>query len=168
MAAGGVAITVTAAELGAVKRRLGEVTRAMAAPRSLMNAIGAVLESSSRKRFRTNQAPDGTAWKPSIRANEEGGRTLFDKGHLSASITHEADDHAVQVGTNLIYALIHQIGGIITAKGGGMLKFEIPGIGWRQVPQVTIPARPYLGVSESDRTEIEAQIEHFAEGLGTA
>lgn len=51
---------------------------------------------------------------------------------------------AVRVGTNLEYAAIHEFGGVIRAKGGGKLTFEVePGV-WRSVRQVTIPARPYL------------------------
>ena len=39
--------------------------------------------------------------------------------------------------------------------------FNIPGVGWRRVAQVTIPARPYLGVSEADRVEISDQVERY-------
>lgn len=45
------------------------------------------------------------------------------------------------VGTNLIYAPVHEFGAIIRAKRVKYLKFFIPGVGWRQKKQVTIPAR---------------------------
>jgi phage virion morphogenesis protein len=159
--AGGVSLKITAADLGPVQARLFALARATGHARPLMERIGAVLESSARKRFRTQAAPDGSTWKPSIRARIKGGKTLIDRGHLRDSITHDADDTHAEIGSNLIYATIHQLGGVISAKGGGFLKFKIPGVGWRQVRSVTIPARPYLGVSEEDRVEMNAQVDRY-------
>jgi phage virion morphogenesis protein len=163
--AGGVSLTLRAPELREVEARLGRLASGMRAPVQLMRIIGAVLESSTRVRFRSNLSPEGRPWKPSIRAATRGGVTLTDKGHLRDSITHDADETRAVVGTNLIYAAIHQVGGVIRPKAGGYLTFKIPGVGWRKVRQVTIPARPYLGVSESDRTEISAQVERYIERL---
>jgi phage virion morphogenesis protein len=157
----GVQMQIRAPELRDIERKLEKVVFGLAKPAPLMNIIGAVLESSTRQRFRSGVAPDGTAWKPSIRATRKGGKTLLDHGHLRDSITHDADDRAAIVGSNLIYAAIHQVGGIIRAKAGGMLTFKIPGIGWRRVAKVTIPARPYLGVSDRDRVEIVDQVERY-------
>jgi phage virion morphogenesis protein len=154
MAAAGVTLTVTAAELGEVGRRLSAVATLTAKPTRLMKAIGAALESSTKRRFRTNVAPDGSPWKPSVRALRTGGRTLLDKAHLRDSITSDADDTQAVVGSNLIYAAIHQEGGVIRPKNAAALVFNIPGVGWRRVNKVTIPARPFLGVSEDDRDNI--------------
>ena len=41
----------------------------------------------------------------------------------------------------LVYAPVHEFGAIIRAKRAKYLKFKIPGVGWRQVRQVRIPAR---------------------------
>ncbi|MGI8839761.1 MAG: phage virion morphogenesis protein [Caulobacteraceae bacterium] len=163
MAGGGVSLSVSSADLGSVGKRIAKIASATAHARPLMNAIGAALESSTRKRFRTQQSPEGATWRPSIRARLKGGTTLIAHGHLRDSITHDADGNHAEVGSNLIYAAIHQLGGVIRAKGGGMLRFRIPGVGWRQVAQVTIPARPYLGVSEEDREEMGAQAERYLE-----
>jgi phage virion morphogenesis protein len=157
----GVKMTLTEPGLADVEKRLADLVAVMPRPRKLMNNIGAVLEASTKKRFRTNIAPDGTSWKPSIRARLKGGRTLFQHGHLRDSITHDAEDQRVEIGSNLIYAAIHQLGGVIRAKAGGVLTFNIPGIGWRRVASVAIPARPYLGVSEDDRLEILDQGDRF-------
>lgn len=55
---------------------------------------------------------------------------------------------AVRIGTNLVYAAIHEFGGIITPKNGEFLVFEVEGFGgWTDkvfARQVEIPARPYL------------------------
>jgi len=154
----GVTLTVRAEGLRETEAALSRAADATQHPRVLMNRVGAVLESSTRARFRTGLAPDGTPWKPSIRALVKGGKTLVDHAHLRDSITHDAEDRKTEVGSNLIYAAIHQFGGIIRAKAGGYLTFQIPGVGWRRVASVAIPARPYLGVSEDDRVNIADQV----------
>jgi len=47
------------------------------------------------------------------------------------------------VGTNTIYARIHELGGIIKAKNKPYLWFKV-GDNWVRVKQVTIPPRPFL------------------------
>lgn len=165
MADAGVTLTFRSQGQQDVERRLAQVLGAIKTPRQLMNTIGAVLESSTRRRFRTGVGPDGVAWKPSARVAAKGGKTLFWHGHLSGSITHDADDHSAKVGSNLIYARIHQLGGVIEAKNGGRLRFQIPGVGWRSVAKVTIPARPYLGVDDRDRVEIADQTRRYIERM---
>ena len=44
-------------------------------------------ESSTRERFSTQKGPDGQRWKPSLRAQIQGGKTLTKDGHLGDSIT---------------------------------------------------------------------------------
>lgn len=48
-----------------------------------------------------------------------------------------------EVGTNLIYAAIHEFGGVIRPINGPFLVFEIDGQVIR-ARKVTIPARPYM------------------------
>ena len=108
---------------------------------------------STQRRFETGTAPDGSAWPASFRAGLVGGRTLVDTGRLVQSITHNAQDDGVQVGTNVLYAAIHQFGGVISAVSAKALSFLI---GDRRVfaRQVTIPARPFLGLDREDEDEI--------------
>jgi HK97 gp10 family phage protein len=54
-----------------------------------------------------------------------------------------ANGAAVQVGTNVEYAAIHEYGGIITPKTAKALRFKI-GDKWVMTQRVQIPARPYL------------------------
>ena len=69
---------------------------------------------------------------------------LIDVGNLRASIRAQRDRPGVViVGTNVIYAAIHEFGGVITAKNKPMLVFKINGQ-WIRKRSVTIPARPYL------------------------
>lgn len=124
--------------------------------------IGDELESSTVKRFVTNVAPDGTPWKASLRAEKTGTPTLKLHGHLQDSIHHVADNAGVSVGSALIYARIHQTGGVIEAKGGA-LSFTLYGGAFVTVRSVKIPARPYLGLSDNDNRVLPEIIgEHLA------
>jgi phage virion morphogenesis protein len=66
-------------------------------------------------------------------------RPLIRTGRLKASIGWKVLGDTIAVGTNLVYAAIHQFGG---RAGRGM--------------KVRIPARPFLGLTEEDRREAEA------------
>jgi phage virion morphogenesis protein len=128
----------------------------------VMDAIGASLVVSTQMRFENETGPDGVKWPASIRARVEGGKTLRDEGHLYASITHRASPSSVEVGSNEIYAAIHQIGGTIKAKEAKSLRFRIGDV-WVSKESVTIPARPFLGIDDGDREMI---VETVADALG--
>lgn len=133
-------------------QRLGSVDRA-----ELMAAIAEALRTSTDERFDTETSPDGAAWKRSIRASG-GGKTLTDSSRLRTSIHARSSEKGAEIGTNTIYAATHQFGEpgrIIRAKNKPMLAFRIAGK-WYHKKQVTIkvPARPFLGLSDADRTEI--------------
>lgn len=136
-----------------VRDALSHLVRAGADLSPAMREIGAALEASTQIRFEREVDPDGARWIASLRAQEEGGQTLTDTARLRNSITWEANRDSVQVGTNVIYAAVHQFGAFIRAKAGGYLKFKI-GDRWSSKRQVKIPARPFLGISEGDRIEI--------------
>jgi len=128
----------------------------------IMDAIGASLVLSTQMRFEREEGPAGGKWPQSLRAKLEGGKTLRDEGHLYASITHRASTTSVEVGSNLIYAAIHQFGGKIEAKNAKALKFRIGGE-WVSRKSVTIPARPFLGIDDGDRAMI---VDAVADALG--
>lgn len=126
-------------------------------PRPIWEAIGQYGESSTRLRFKNQAGPDRRRWVPSIRAQVSGpGRTLIHKARLLRSISHRADNNGAEWGTNVIHAGVHQFGAVIKAKSAGALRFRLPGGGFATVKQVTIPARPYLGVNAEDGREMLA------------
>lgn len=131
----------------------------------LMDRIGNYLANETKHRFETGAGPDGRAWKPSRRATEQGGKTLVDRGHLRGSVTHRAGGNFVEVGSNVIYAAVQQFGATIRAKAGGKLIFKVGG-GYRSMDQVTIPARPYLGMSQADPAEIGAIVDGYLKTAG--
>lgn len=138
------------------------ITRALAAAHDFTPALAAIaasLRTGTEARFRAETGPDGVAWLPSQRVREKGGKTLQLRGlrggllgRLLGSAGH--DGTSAWIGTNLVYAAIHQFGGTIRAipksKGGkGALKTPH---GPRA--SVTMPARPFLGFGEAERREI--------------
>lgn len=91
-----------------------------------MRNMARVLKTAAQLRFRAQKGPDGTAWKPSFRAREEGGQTLSGSPpRLRRSISTSATPTTATVGTNVIYAAIHQFGGVIRAKKGPFLAIPI-------------------------------------------
>ena len=99
--------------------------------------VGQTLVSSTLDRFESGTAPDGVPWRPSKRARETGGQTLVDTSRLRDSITFRASADGVEVGTNVVYAAIHQFG---SNPDGSKPR--------------GIPARPYLGLDDGDRDAI--------------
>jgi phage gpG-like protein len=70
------------------------------------------------------------------------GKAPIKSGKLKQSIVSEPSSTQVRVGTDLIYARIHEFGGTITAKKN-YLKFKINGQ-WIMCKSVRISARPYM------------------------
>jgi len=127
----------------------------------LSDALGEQLVSSTIERFENETGPDGEKWKPSRRAEDEGGQTLSDTGLLKNSINYEASPSAVVVGTtDSVKGAIHQFGGTIKPKQANALKFETPN-GFVTVKQVKMPARPYIGINNEDIKEAKAAIALF-------
>lgn len=133
-------------------KRVGVAASRISQSQAVMEVIGEMLRSSTVERFDASEGPDGTPWKPSKRALKEGGKTLVKTGGsgLMGSIDYEASPDHVVVGSNKVYARIHQLGGK-TGRGHA----------------VDMPARPYLGISEEDIDEARAILaDHLVGMLG--
>lgn len=72
------------------------------------------------------------------------GQILQVSGQLASSINTYYDDESVIIGSNLDYAAIHQLGGQASKNRS-----------------VSIPARPYLKLSDNDFEEIIDCIKMF-------
>lgn len=119
-----------------------------------MRRIAQTLTASAKERFVDETDPEGNKWKKGVKNS---GQTLTLSGLLRRSITNTSDDKTAVIGTNRIYAGIHQFGGVITAKKSKYLRFKING---REVfaKSVVIPARPFLGVSETDKDAVKDEL----------
>lgn len=125
--------------------------------KELMETIGEVFVSGAKERFEDEKAPDSTAW---VKGKKKSGKTLSGQtGNLKKSIIiFKADITEVIYGSNLEYAAIHQKGGEIKARNKKALSF-IGADGKRFfVKKVTIPARPFIGISEDDKEEAREMI----------
>lgn len=124
-------------------------------PAPMWRDMGLSLVASTQRRFETGMAPDGSPWPPSIRALFEGGKTLVKSARLMQSIAFELLPNGVMVGTNVLYAAIHQLGGVIRGLTG-KLRFRLANGRFVTVDKVTIPARPFLGLDDEDGEELIA------------
>lgn len=124
---------------------------------ALHKEIGEYLVSDTQRRFDEGIGPKGARWKPSARAKADAGQTLVDSKRLQSSIGYEARSDRVDVGTNVKYARIHQLGGTIRPKKARRLIFTVDGekVAARKV---RIPPRPFLGVNERNEREIRTII----------
>ncbi len=132
-------------------------------------ALAEAMRDSTLERFRQSKGPDGRPWKTSIRAATTGGKTLVKSAQLRNSIKSSSDETGFAVGTNVKHAATHQFGEkgrTIRAKTPKGLRFQIGGrwVTKKQV-KITIPARPFLGLSDEDMEEIKDTIEDFFEDM---
>lgn len=139
------------------RRLMADLARRMANMRPAFAEIGEIVYESVQRNFEESRAPDGTPWEPlapsTAREKAARGRNvtdiLIDTRTLMGSIHPEPHADHVKVGTNVIYAAVHQFGADFTAI--------------RTRRRVRIPARPYLGVRDDDWPEIRDAVEHWLE-----
>lgn len=158
-------------------------------------SIGELMLRSTDRRFSTQVSPDGvpwaaisTGWREAKRRNRHLSQILQMRGRLRGSIAYRATNDEVAIGTNVIYGAIHQLGGDIeqgarlqvmafrgsVKKPGKFLSRAAAGKSKKAVTirvaqiaarTITMPARPYLGISIQDRTGIARIIaRHLAGG----
>lgn len=150
--------------------------------RGMYENIGMSLVTSTLHRFETGTGPDGSPWPPSLRVLAHGGKTLVETARLMRSITYQAADRSVEVGTNVLYAAIHQLGGSIdmparqqtvhfkTSKRTGQTRFsKAKGADRSETFAVkshviNMPARPFLGIDDDDEREISRIAETWLAG----
>lgn len=150
----------------AVNEKLLELAKRTENLRPLMKNIAGIFASSTEENFKEEGRPD--KWtelaeitkenrnkiknmnkkkgknKSSEKENKWSGKILQISGQLAASVNTEYDDESVVIGSNKDYAAIHQLGG----KAGKNKK-------------VSIPARPYLQLTDEDFDEILEATENF-------
>jgi len=126
----------------------------------VLEAIGSTGASQTQRRIAEEKTdPDGRDWQPlnpAYEASKQGSGGILEKdGHLVSSIAHNiSGKDQVSWGSNLAYAAIHQLGGTIKAKKAKALVFSLGNVAIF-AKEVDMPARPFLGVSEDNKKEIE-------------
>ncbi len=130
---------------------LSGIMKHMADMTPVNREIGEVVYESVQRNFEEKRAPDGTPWKPlaesTKKARAKKGRSAEDililNRILMGSIHVDAYPDRAELGTDVVYAAVHQFG-----------------IGERSFIETRrhfaeIPARPYLGVRDEDWPEIK-------------
>jgi phage virion morphogenesis protein len=115
-----------------------------------MKEIGEDLLYSTRQRFITGTAPDGSRWQPlsaatlalRARRGRSGTKPLVDTGTMKTNISYSADGDGLAIAVNREFAHVHQFG---TNRAGRGRK-------------ATIPKRPFLGLSDADIDGIERTV----------
>lgn len=146
--------------------------------RPIRAQIGEMMVDSTKQRFSTSTAPDGTPWAKNSPTTlmlylgkfkgsfgKKGGLTkkgteragnkrplIGETGSLASQIFYNLGDASVAWGSTMIYAAPQQF---------GALKHEFKGV----APWGDIPARRFLGLSGDDRSNI---LDSIAEYLGSA
>lgn len=135
--------------------RLGEASRTLADMTPVHLEIGEYMVTATRDRFRTSTAPDGSRWQAKSAATlarylaaGDGNKTkpLVKSGRLGQEIAMLASRDEVEVGSALEYSGVMQDGAEKGAFGS-----DSKG---RPLPWGRIPARVWLGLSDSDERSI--------------
>ena len=118
--------------------------------RPLMKNIAGIMAAATEDNFKNEGRPDKwidlseTTKKQRQKIGKYPGQILQVSGQLASSVSTAYDDNSAVIGSNLAYAAIHQLGG----QAGKNKK-------------TTIPARPYLKLTDNENIEILEAIEDF-------
>ena len=132
----------------AVGRALEELVGRLGDLTTPYNDIAEYLHQSTDDRFRQKVAPDGSPWAPLSAvtlARKKGTGILREKGTLQDTLRKQITRNELAFGTDRPYGAVHQFGQKKGASGSS---------GGRPIPWGDIPARPYLGLSSDDETEV--------------
>ena len=150
------------------KAGLTRLSRTLDTLDPVLRDMGEYLIQATKERFPEGVSPDGRAWMPKSQATVEAYRSREAKsrnasidfrplfgpsGRLSNEIQYQVGPASVEWGSNLIYAAVQQFGASKGAFGTARNGTSIP---WG-----TIPARPFIGVSDEDETALVDLIEDW-------
>lgn len=157
-----------------VQKALDQAIKAGTQPKPMLEDIGELLIQSTKRRFSSSTAPDGSKWKPNSRVTilnylarysgsyrKRDGRLtkqgsvraaakkplIGETGSLSSQIFWQLDgSDSLLVGSPMKYAAAQHFG-----MPKGYASTDKRG---RPIPWGEIPARPFLGISEQDSFSI--------------
>ena len=150
---------------------LEKLARQMGDMSNVMNDIGQALVASSEKRMDEGVSPDGTPFAPrspvTVRAYVKRGISfrgvLHKSGKLRQSLFHTYGPEHVEIGTVEPYAAVMQFGAQQGQFGAFIGKDKLGRDHFHSIPWGNIPARPFLGISPLDETNILDILAEWAE-----
>lgn len=154
----------------AFQKKMDKLARKTSNTEPVRKDIGEYLQSATEKRFDTQTGPDGEKWqdvKPRTRKRKKHPKILTEQGHLRGDVHYELQDSSLLLGVGIAYGAIHQLGGEIKQEGvtlhlkgsGHSTRFAKKGEHDRTKlvnRTIKMPARPFLGISRADETEMVA------------
>jgi len=136
----------------------------------VMQDLGELLVQSTQDRMLQGQQPDGKPFAPRSQTTlaryaahgfRFGPQPLNKSGEMRQQLHYQASSAGVSWGSNAIQAAVMQFG----AQKGAFGTYEGKGFGDTtpaiSLPWGNIPARPFLGVSEGDRSAIVEELEEW-------
>ncbi len=132
-----------------VEKALLEIAQKTSNLRPLMKNIAGIMAYSTEENFKVEGRPK---WKDLSEKTKTArkktghypGQILQVSGQLALSVTTQYDDSSAVIGSNKVYAAIHQLGGLVGKN-----------------KKTTIPARPYLVVTDDDFEDILSQTQKY-------
>lgn len=156
----------------AALRRLANGMDDLTAP---MNQVGFAMVASSKDRIDKGLSPDGTPFAPRSETTLKHyaaepvvvpkGGPLKLTGEMQQGLFHEAGMNYVEIGSNAIQSAVMQMGAEQGAFGAFIGKDKRGRDHFHSIPWGNIPARPFLGISEEDRTVIQETVETWLSTL---
>lgn len=138
---------------------LRQASKQIGNTRLLMENLGEALLNTTLERMDNEEAPDGQKWQrlnSAYASSKRSNKILQEQGMasgLKGSLHYAISGNELRLGSDKIYAAIHQFGGEIKPVNGDYLTFKMGG-GFIKARKVTIPARPYLGVGPNEEQAI--------------
>lgn len=118
--------------------------------------IGEYLVDATKRRFAAGEAPDGTPWAPlspvTVARKGHNKPLIGESGRLGTEIHYLVLGDGVEVGSSLEYAGTQQLGAKAKSFTGG------------KSPWGDIPARPFLGLSAEDKSNVLDILQEHLEG----
>lgn len=185
------ATLVVSVDLKSARGSTGRLASGLGNPQALLSELGEYLLGSTKDRFGTQTAPNGEKWQALSprylkRKDRNKDKVLTLRGYLRNQMAYQLDGpDAVLVGSNRIYAAIQHFGGTIdqparsaeiylrrnekTKQVGRLFVKKSKSNFTKKVSvgpyKITLSARPYLGLSDTDRTEITQRTLDFVNTL---
>lgn len=114
----------------------------------VMRRIEGVLAEATERAFDEESSPNHDPWRDlgdftkaqRRKVGKWPGQILQQEGHLAGSIETDSDSEGAYIGTNVVYAAIHQFGGTTSSNS--------------MIPNKAISARPFIGIGPEDEEDI--------------
>lgn len=129
--------------------------------RPVLSDFGEILIESTQRRFVTGTAPDGSTWAP-LRARQ--GKPLLDTGTMRDQIDANVGTDFVEIVASARQARWHQFGTdpfVILPRRKQALAWPGGPGPRKRVDHPGVPARPFLGLSDQDREQMDAVVRAY-------